>query len=698
MPRTAPTPGRRKRLLGLALGALLSGTAATPALAQTPTAPKAFAADYFAAFNPVTAEDMVRRVPGFTLDNGDDRRGFAGAAGNVLINGERPSSKTPLSEQLSRISARDVLRIDLYSGGLDGADLRGQTLLVDVRLRPRSSGATNTYVVQAGVLDPTDSVNPVLVLTSGFKVADADVRLALQAQPSRRGGTEYDKRLTTASGALIERGREHLQGRYWEYKLSGRASWKPTARDSINLNAQVIPSRDGRHTFSETVNAAGARLRTEDSKVVGDRVWSGEIGSDWEHRISPRASFKLVGLASRKETGSDERYTTRPAAGGRRDTLIQRASESGEYVGRGVFTWRPLAGHSVDVGGEAAFNYLDSSLDIAVDLGAGPRPSNIPVADTRIEERRGEVYATDFWQVSGTLKLEASLTAEFSRITQSGDAAQERNFTFVKPRMNLTWSPKGPVQWRFLLERDVAQLDFTEFASAVSLFDGTVDLGNPDLEPERTWRAQLDWEYRFAPKGVVVVSAFHDRISAVQDQVPIAGQFDGPGNIGKGQRTGVKADITAPLDALGVPRGELRLNGTIQRTRATDPTTGLKRRLSEETEWTYSIDFRQPIPSLKLLWGVFYERADSTRLFRLKELRSNAWDRPSIDLFVETTAIKDVLVRFTVADVLRPKDVRERRFYTPDRSRPANLSSIERRDAIGAYGTRSYTVRVSGRF
>jgi len=47
-------------------------------------------------------------------------------------------------------------------------------------------------------------------------------------------------------------------------------------------------------------------------------------------------------------------------------------------------------------------------------------------------------------------------------------------------------------QLRFLLERDVSQLDFTEFASAVSLFDGTVDLGNPNLEPERTLRTTVE--------------------------------------------------------------------------------------------------------------------------------------------------------------------------------------------------------------
>ena len=119
----------------------------SPALAQDArdrgTPAQSYAQDFFTAFNPVTAEDMVRRVPGFTIDNGEDRRGFGGTAGNVLINGERPSSKTPLADQLARISARDVLRIDIYSGSSDRGDANGQTLIADVRLRPREAGATN---------------------------------------------------------------------------------------------------------------------------------------------------------------------------------------------------------------------------------------------------------------------------------------------------------------------------------------------------------------------------------------------------------------------------------------------------------------------------------------------------------------------------------------------------------------------------
>jgi hypothetical protein len=48
----------------------------------------------FAAARPNTALDMINRMPGFSFDGGDNVRGFAGAAGNVLIDGARPTSKT----------------------------------------------------------------------------------------------------------------------------------------------------------------------------------------------------------------------------------------------------------------------------------------------------------------------------------------------------------------------------------------------------------------------------------------------------------------------------------------------------------------------------------------------------------------------------------------------------------------------------
>lgn len=688
------------RSLGWAMALAVSGAPGL-AHAQTPSEgagrAQSYPASFFAPFNPVSAEDMVRRTPGFTLTDGQDRRGFAGSAGNVLINGDRPSSKVLISEQLSRISARDVERIDVLAGA-GAADAGGHALIVDVRLRPRQTGATNTFVLQAGVLEPGWTVNPIAIATSAFRVGQTDISLSIQAQPARRGRIEYDKRTFGPDGGLREYGPEYLQGSYSEYKLNGRATWRPTADDVLNASLQVTPTREGRHTYSTVFGPGGAPIRVEDSLVQGDEALAVELGADWERQLSARTAFKLLALATHRDKGSDERYTTRPVSGPARSTFIRRESESGEYIGRGAWTYRPTPGRSIELGAEGAFNYLESGLSIDVDVGRGRQPTILPVANTRVEEMRGEVFLSETSNPTERLRIEKGVIIETSRITQSGDASQERTFTFVKPRFVATWTPGPDQQVRLRLERDVAQLDFSEFASAVSLFDGTVDLGNPDLEPERTWRGQIDWERRFGPKAVVTLTAFYERVDAVQDQIPVGAQFDAPGNLGDGWRAGGRIDALLPLDAVGLARAELRLRGQAQETRVDDPLTGQARPFADEALWNYSIDLRQPLPKHRLAWGALWEQADAVTVFRTRELRETGWDRGNLDLYVETTAIPGLVIRLTAADIFLPEEVRERRFFLPDRADPANLTSLETRRATGGYGTRSLTLRISGRF
>src|SRR5271170_7802135 len=116
--------GAGMRVCGMAL-ALLLGAAAPAALAANAPAPPAasgatdrgvisYPASFFASMGVDTAYDMVLRVPGYVFDDGSNLRGFAGAAGNVLIDGQRPASKTDdLAAILGRLPASAVERIDL---------------------------------------------------------------------------------------------------------------------------------------------------------------------------------------------------------------------------------------------------------------------------------------------------------------------------------------------------------------------------------------------------------------------------------------------------------------------------------------------------------------------------------------------------------------------------------------------------------
>src|SRR6478735_7262166 len=94
----------------------------------SPTAPNsgatAYQASYFAQYAPRNALDIARQVPGFALDLGSSgTRGFAGAAGNVVINGSRPSSKSEsLDVVLAAIPANRVARVEIGPGARFGAD------------------------------------------------------------------------------------------------------------------------------------------------------------------------------------------------------------------------------------------------------------------------------------------------------------------------------------------------------------------------------------------------------------------------------------------------------------------------------------------------------------------------------------------------------------------------------------------------
>ncbi|HMC93367.1 MAG TPA: TonB-dependent receptor, partial [Polyangia bacterium] len=89
--------------------------------------------EFFAKVSPNTALDMVNALPGFALDTGNGVRGYEGAAGNVLIDGQRPASKSEgVDSLLQRMLATHVARIDVIRGGAPGIDMQGKTVIANV--------------------------------------------------------------------------------------------------------------------------------------------------------------------------------------------------------------------------------------------------------------------------------------------------------------------------------------------------------------------------------------------------------------------------------------------------------------------------------------------------------------------------------------------------------------------------------------
>jgi len=87
-----------------------------------------------------------------------------GAAGNVLVDGKRPSSKSDSIDQiLQRIPMSQVERVDVIRGGAPGIDMQGKTVLANV-VRKKGGGLKGLAAVAAGYVVDDQRTAPSLRL------------------------------------------------------------------------------------------------------------------------------------------------------------------------------------------------------------------------------------------------------------------------------------------------------------------------------------------------------------------------------------------------------------------------------------------------------------------------------------------------------------------------------------------------------
>ena len=700
---------------------VLSGVAPA-AFAQTTPAPSAPASDsaafapaYFAAYNPVTAADMVSRIPGFELRDGDDRRGFGGSAGNLLINGERPSSKASPSDLLKRIPASEVIRIELIAGTSAQADVRGQSQFVNVVTRTTRKTASSSYVLGLRHVQFSDRIGWLTQVSSSIPLGSkAELDLDIQS-PNTLGRAENRDVLMTAAG--VTTGNRIFVGRPTNVGLQGSAHlrWKATPTDAVNLNVQYVPSWWTSDSFQLESLPNGALTSSILGRTDYTNNYTLELGGDWDHHISSTLSTKLIILVSNGNVDQLDSFKIFTAPATSLTRVQDRTTANGERIVRGRLKWAISSAHTLEFGGEGAFNFRDTGLKITSQLpGKAPTPVILPVADARVEEVRGEVFASDIWTVSPRLTVETDLNVETSRITQTGDQHQERNFRYIKPRLIATYALGPKANLRASLIRDVSQLDFAEFSSAVDFVNTSTIIGNPNLKPEKAWKFRAEWETRLAAHTALTAAAFYDSIQDVHDLVVLNG-VDAFGNIGAGSRFGAEIRASMPLDFVGVPDAELRVNGLYQQTRVTDPVTGKTRSFSVPLErqgtvagapvlnagnkdWAYVVNFRQNLAAIQSSWGITATQWAGRREFHLAEEYKYVREKPRLDLFLETTAFKPVTLRVYANNILTSTETRTRSFYAGSRA-SGIISKVEVRQSDGgADGSRILGFQVSGRF
>jgi hypothetical protein len=676
----------------ISASAIALAIAATPATAQPaegerPANPAqgsrtaVYEATFFTQFAPSTALDIVRRVPGFTLELGnEDVRGFGGAAGNIVINGQGPSSKAEnLETMLARIPASSVLKVEVGPGDLYGAEYSGKAQVLNVFLTT-ASGIDGTLTMKARRLY-TGLVTPDASISALVKRGKSSFNVALGADNFRRNEEGTDTITTLPDDELVEFRRKFND--YHDYYPYASAAWAYDGGPNKTINANVRYS-NGRFKLHQDNHVFP--VGEEDRDDTLDQLYKNEafeIGGDITRPLAG-GGIKLVGLATRRHRNDfDALYNIldRDIIGGFEQI---NDSQRDETIGRLTWSRANLAGFSVETGIEVAFNRLDSQVDLFdIDEDGDKIHIDLLIDSAVVSEKRGEIFINAGRNITPKLRADVGLAYEKSRLTVTGDTSAERSLGFLKPSLTLDWQAGNG--WHVLssVKRTVAQLNFYDFISAAELSADRVNAGNANLLPQRAWEFRTTIEHPILGDGLAKLELGYDHISLLQDRVLILDEdgnvLDAPGNIGTGKRKFIAGTIDVPLTKFGIKGARLKLTGRYEDTSVLDPVSGEKRRFSTfDPDWQWAADYRHDLG--KWAYGFNVSDRGSFAIYRIVEVDSNKNKGPFATAFVEYRPAPKTTVTFDVDNLFETQATRNRIFSFPSRAVPPSLLEFRERN------------------
>jgi hypothetical protein len=597
----------------LMMGICAAALAANPVAAQEadpPAEPAAEAAEaeasvtsfpvsFFAEYRPTTAMEMINRMPGFSFDRGSNARGFSGTAGNVLIDGERPPSRSDsLDAILSRIPASSVLRIDLIRGGAGGIDMQGRTVVANVIRKP-STGLQGAVSSNLNV-DTASSVFTTSQLQLQRRKDQRSIEGSITFSAADPNNTSDRIRLDP-NGALLLRSHREMDGHFRDTSITGVYE-DVLFGGSLRVNTRYAWEQNSDNTLDAHV---------ADFTGSGDEILSfrgherhGELGVRYSHKLGPEASFELVAFQQLNDEGYLNRYDTVGL-----QTTTSDFNRRGETIVSGKLKSPTWGNWTFETGVEEVFNFADGTTDYTLNGAA----LSLEGDSSRVEELRSEAFVTSTWTPTPKLNVESAVRYELSTITAVvSDTEAEKTLGFLKPRMTVTWSPSTHHQFLLRAERTVDQLQFGAFRASASFNTGILGVGNADIEPSKTWTYEARYEYRFGQKGSILLHYTREQLTDVLGRVVVLVPQPGGAdqvleitrNVAQASRNVFAMNANVPLDNVGLAGGLLTVRSSVRTSDTLDPVTFERRALSNIRPYEHSINLSQNITRLRLTWNV----------------------------------------------------------------------------------------------
>lgn len=653
-------------------------------LAQKPSAELSLVPDtfeypaaFFEQYTPQNAMDMINRLPGFSFDRGSNARGFGGNAGNVLIDGARPTAKSGgLRGALTRISAAQVESIVILRGGIAGGDAAGQSIVANViRVKGLQQGTWAAKLRRA----PDNSYLPNLEAAMSTTIADWETSFDIDigGRPGYRTAIienvdANDSLTSSANEKFTDSGR-------WVF-VNGEGA------NQFSTGKLVINTRLGGDNWRGDTHRDIFNMRLPDDSLP-DESWQlnesnefrmAELGLDWTQDVE---SWKLhlIGLGVVNDSNYQYEF---------HDEILSPFEVSDDYFNQKRLKTEMIARTTLGKTSgtlfkpEFGFEIANNKLKTSATETSNDITTAVEGADVVVEEWRAEIFATFNYDFNEKLTLEGGITAEFSQISVSGDAEQSQKFDFIKPRLSATYKMDSSNTFTLESEHSVGQLNFNDFASSTEASDGSSTLGNPDLKPDQKTEVAATYDWLFSERGSLKIKVFYQWRSDILEQVILNVDENneisqGLGNAGDANFWGLLTELNLPLDFM-LPNALLEFSYKYNDSTFYDPIISADREISDYTpQWT-KVKFRQDFIKQQFAWGVEYWGDFVDTDFRVDEIQTFGGNK-RVGAFIETTRFFGLKTQLEVNNINTGRFTRSRYFYERDRSGAFDGSEVSHR-------------------
>ena len=653
-----------------------SGDAPPPVATETLQAREVYTPGDFARFAPRNALDMLRQVPGFSIVSTDQGRGLGQANDNVLVNGERLSSKSDdLFSQLGRIGTNRVERIEIVDGATLGIPgLSGQVANV-VTKGAAISGRFEYRAVWRPRYAKTSYGGGEISLSGSTPRLEWTAAYTHGTGRGGAGGGEGSV-ITDGLGNVIEN-RDVLIQFIGEFpRLAGTLKWDGPGSMVANLNANYSLNRNGLNNPEERDLVTGVDvLRDLENR---NRGYSYEIGGDVDVALGP-GRLKLIGL----ERFNHNRFWVNsifvyddmsPSTGSR----FAQNSDSGERIGRAEYRWDMLGGNW-QVDAEAAFNRLDQvgqlySLDTAGEWAEIPFPGG----SGGVTEDRYELIVNHNRTLAPGLTIQLTGGGEYSKLAQTGAGGLTRTFWRPKGSATLAWTATPGLDLSLKVARTVGQLSFGDFLANVNLNQNTANRGNALLEPQQAWEADFEVRKNLQAWGSATLRLYGRWIEDFIDVIPVAGGESRGNIVGGATNYGASLTATINLDPLGWKGAKINANGRIEDSTLADPLTAIDRPFSSHNYTGGEVSLRYDVPESDWALGGGFNWSINQPYVRLFETGRDYEGPVYTFAFIEHKDVFGLTVNLNVFNLTGGQGLFDRTVYTGLRDR-SPVSFVEHR-------------------